>query len=72
MITEYLFYMLVIGTLLYALYKWATANNDYFVKRKLKHLEPNFMFGNTTGLFLKRYTPADFIDSIYYRYPREK
>lgn len=72
MILEFLFYLLVSGMLFYVIYKWATVNKEYFAKRQLKHLKPHFLFGNTTGLFLKRYTPADFIDTIYYRYPREK
>lgn len=69
---EFLFYTVISGILFYAFYKWATVNKEYFVKRKLRHLKPIFLFGNTIGLFLKRYTPADFQDTIYYRYPKEK
>lgn len=56
----------------YAFYKWATINNNYFEKRNLKHLKPNFLFGNTIGLFMNRYRPADYINSIYNRFPNEK
>lgn len=70
--SELVFYGLIGGTLLYAFYKWATVNRDYFVKRKIKHLNPNFLIGNTSGLFFKRHTPADYMNSIYFRYPNEK
>lgn len=72
MLSELIFYGLVGGTLFYAFYKWATKNREYFVKRNLKHLNPNFLIGNTTGLFLKQYTPSNFLDKLYYSYPKEK
>lgn len=72
MLTEWFFYTLLSGTVLYAFYKWATIHKEYFAKRNLKHLEPNFLIGNTTGLFLKQYIPYKFIDSLYYRFPKEK
>lgn len=70
--SDFVFYAVFCGTAFYAFYKWATVNNEYFLKRNLKHLEPRFLIGNIFGLFLKRYTPPDFMDSIYYRFPREK
>lgn len=72
MLLDWVFYTLVSGILFYAFYKWATVNREYFVKRNLKHLEPRFFIGNTIGLFLKSYRPDYFIDSIYYRFPKEK
>lgn len=72
MLSELLFYTLTSGTLFYVLYKWATKNREYFAKRNLKHLKPRFLIGNTTGLFLKRYTPENFIDQLYYSFPKEK
>lgn len=72
MLSELLFYGSISGTLFYLFYKWVTANKEYFLKRKLKHLEPKFLIGNTTGLFLKQYTPEKFIDAMYYRFPTEK
>lgn len=72
MLSELLFYAIINGALLYIFYKWATQNNEYFVKRKLKHLEPKFLIGNLLGLFFKRHRPAEFMDSLYYRFPTEK
>lgn len=57
---------------LFELYKWATVNSDYFAKKKLKHLKPSFLLGNTAGLFLKQCNLPEFFDSIYNRYPNEK
>lgn len=72
MFAESIFYILISVTVCYAFYKWATINNNYFEKRNLKHLKPKFLFGNTIGLFMNRYRPADFVNSIYYRFPKEK
>lgn len=72
MLSELLFYTIISGTLFYLFYKWATVNKEYFVKRKLKHFEPKFLIGNMLGLFLKQHRPAEFMDSLYYRFPKEK
>lgn len=72
MISELFFYAIIVGTVLQVIYKWVTINKDYFVIRNLKHFEPNFLIGNTTGLFLKRYVVAEFMEMIYYRFPKEK
>ena len=70
---ELIFYTLFGGiVLIYAFYKWATVNKDYFSKRRIKQLEPTFLVGNTFGLFANRYDPTEFFDSIYYRFSKEK
>lgn len=69
---DLLLYAFVGGILLYAFHKWATVNEDYFAKRKMKYLDPKFLVGNTLGLFTLRYIPSEFLDSIYYRFPNEK
>lgn len=70
--TEYIFYMLGSGTLLYVFYKWATVNNDYFVKRNIKHIKPTFLVGHTMGWLLRRYTPDEFMNWLYYYFPNER
>lgn len=72
MFSESLIYITISGSLFYIFYKWATVNKEYFLKRNLKHLEPKFLIGNMLGLFVKRHRPSEFMDSLYYRYPREK
>lgn len=72
MYSELVFWCVLLVIVFYKFYKWATVENDYFKKKLLKHLKPNFLVGNTIGLFLKQYNPVDFFDSMYYRYPNEK
>lgn len=72
MISDLILYMLISVILLYMFYRWVTVHERYFVQRSMKFCSPKFLFGNTIGLFLKLYTPTDFVDSIYYRFPREK
>lgn len=62
----------VAAVLLYVFYKWATLNNDFFSKRKIKHLKPNFLVGNTGGFFMRRYRPDDFFAYLYNYHPFEK
>ncbi|XP_031628376.1 probable cytochrome P450 9f2 [Contarinia nasturtii] len=57
---------------LYCLFKYVTANKNFFEEQKLKYLKPKFGFGHTIWLIFRQYTPADFIDSIYYSFPKEK
>lgn len=59
--------------LLYAFYKWATINNDFFEKRGVSYLKPTFLVGNNGGfLFLMRYTMAEFINMFYTANPGYK
>lgn len=60
-----------ISLFVYAFYKWATVNNDYFKKRNIKHLKPNFLVGSTGGLFLSRYTAPEFSKKLYNSFPDE-
>lgn len=67
-----LVYALMSAILFYMFYRWATAHERYFYQRSIKHFSPKLLIGNTIGLFLKLCTPTDFLNSIYYRFPREK
>lgn len=55
-----------------AIYKWATLNNDYFDKRNLKYMKPRFLIGNTGGLFVNKYTAAEFAQKLYQAFPDEQ
>lgn len=72
MFVTLLLYGPITAAALYVLYKWITLNNDYFAKRNLPHLEPVFLVGNLIGLFANRYSPMDFLISIYNRFPGAK
>lgn len=60
------------ATALYVLYKWATLNNEYFVKREIPYLRPTFLVGNFVGLYMNRHNPMDFLISIYNKFPDAK
>lgn len=66
-----IFLFVAIALVLYAFYKWATINNDFFKKRNLKYLTPKFLFGNTGGLFFNQYSGAEFCDMMYEAFPNE-
>ena len=72
MVSDLIFYASISGILFYIFYRWALAHERYFYQRSMKHFTPKLLLGNTIGLFLKLYTPTDFLDSIYYRFPKEK
>lgn len=55
-----------------AFYKWATLNNDYFERRKIKYLKPKFLVGNTGGILLNRYNAAEISQMIYQQFPDEQ
>ncbi|XP_055309672.1 probable cytochrome P450 9f2 [Sitodiplosis mosellana] len=58
--------------IVYAFYKWATLNNDYFERQNLKYMKPTFLVGNTGGAFANKYTPAEFLDMIFQAFPDER
>lgn len=65
--------LLLIAVILFswAFYKWATLNNNYFERRNVKHMTPNFIVGNTGGMFLNKYTAIEFNSWIYNAFPNE-
>lgn len=62
-----------IGLVLYAFYKWATINNDYFEKRGVNYVKPTFLVGSGGGfIFLRKYTLNEFVDQMYSSKPDSK
>lgn len=56
----------------YAFYKWATLNNDYFERRKIKYSKPSFLIGTTGSAFFgNRDTAAEFAQKLYDAFPNE-
>ncbi|XP_055314969.1 LOW QUALITY PROTEIN: probable cytochrome P450 9f2 [Sitodiplosis mosellana] len=60
-----------ISLIFYAFYKWATANNDYFERRNIKYIKPKFLIGSNVGLYLGKYTAAEFSDKLFHAFPNE-
>lgn len=65
-------YFTGIVLIVYGLFKWITANDDYFTKRGLPSMKNVFIFGNTAGLFMKQTTPIEFIQRLYNQFPNNK
>lgn len=63
---------LAICLFLYAIYKWVTQNNNYFKDRNIPHLKPQFIVGNTGGLFMNKYRANEYILNMYNKFPSEK
>lgn len=61
-----------LGLILYAFYKWATQNNDFFIKRGIKQMTPTFLFGNSGAFFSGKCDATEFAMNIYNACPNEK
>lgn len=61
-----------IGLILYAFYKYATQNNDFFTKRGLKQMKPTFIFGNSGSFITQKYTAPEYSQHLYEAFPNEK
>lgn len=57
--------------ILYAFYKWATINNDYFERRNIKYMKPTFLIGNMIDVYLNKYTGAEYSYKLYKTFPNE-
>lgn len=72
MITDFLLWS-GISLLLYAFYKWATINHDYFLKRGVRHMKPKFLLGNNSKFLLfRQQTVTDFVTEMYTYNPGSK
>lgn len=57
----------------YKLYKWTTAEHDFFKERGVKAVAP-IPFLGTTGyhMFFKKINTLDFMNALYYAFPDEE
>lgn len=61
-----------LAALAYALYLWATQNNNYFKQIGVPALTPTLFFGNTAAFFFKKVELIEFITNLYNAFPDEK
>lgn len=61
-----------IAAFAYALYSWATQNNNYFKLSGLPALPPTLFFGNTGAFFFKKVELIEFITNLYNAFPDDK
>ncbi|KAL9922238.1 putative cytochrome P450 9f2 [Glossina fuscipes fuscipes] len=58
-------FILLLFLIIYLFHRWATANNDFFLKRGIPHKKPKILFGNMWNLVLKRKSLVDIIVDLY-------
>uniref|UniRef100_A0A1B0G7T9 Cytochrome P450 n=1 Tax=Glossina morsitans morsitans TaxID=37546 RepID=A0A1B0G7T9_GLOMM len=58
-------FILLSCLIIYLFHRWATANNDFFLKRGIPHKKPKILFGNMWNLILKRKSIVDIIVDLY-------
>lgn len=56
----------------YAFYKWATLNNDYFLKKGVPFRKPTFLFGNSGNMILRKLSIAHYMQYQYNQFPDKK
>lgn len=66
----YIFIGMVVAVFL--VYKWATQNDGYFIKRKVPALKPSLFFGNSRDFFTKKIDLIEFVKKLYDDFPDEK
>lgn len=58
--------------IVFLVYKWATQNDKYFVKRGVRALTPTLFFGNSAEFFTKKIELIEFVKKLYDDFPDEK
>lgn len=61
-----------ISLLGYAFYKWATLNNDYFLKKGVAFKKPTFLLGSSGKMMLRKLPIADYVKWQYNLFPDKK
>lgn len=64
--------LLLIGLLVYLLYKWSTSTFDFFEKQGIPFRKPLPLVGNNGSMFLKSVSILDNLDAWYKEFPNEK
>lgn len=74
MVLIYLPVYLTVGMafVVFFLYKWATQNDEYFVKRGVVSVKPALIFGNSADFFTKKIDLIEFVKKLYDDFPNEK
>lgn len=61
-----------IGLSLYAFYKWATKNNDFFTRRGIQQMKPTFLVGNNGAFITQKMDATEYSLSLYEAFPNER
>lgn len=64
--------LIAVSLLGYAFYKWATLNNDYFLRKGVSFRKPTFLFGNSANILLKKLALVDYVNWHYNQFPDKR
>lgn len=67
-----IYFTIAMVIVVYLFYKWATQNDQYFVKRRVPALKPSLLFGNSADFFTKKIDLIEFVKKLYNDFPDEK
>ena len=65
-------YLFIVVAIVFALYKWLTKNDDFFLKKGVPFDKPTPIFGNFLGLMLQKDTMIDILQRGYGKYKKSK
>lgn len=65
-------YLFIAIAIVFALYKWLTKNDDFFLKKGVQFDKPTPIFGNFLGLLLQKDTMIDILQRGYGKYKKSK
>lgn len=61
-----------IAVAVYLFYKWATKNNDYFIKRNIHYNKPFLFLGSSPTFWFSKESIGDFTISLYNEFKNEQ
>ena len=66
--------LIVLGTVLYILYKYGTSTYDHWEKKGVNYIKASIPFLGSEGakMFWKRETIIDFLQRIYNKFPEQR
>lgn len=67
-----MFVVLAICVILYLLYKWGIANNDYFEKKGVAFIKPTFLIGSNGHFFVNKMALHEVVQKWYKELAGEK
>lgn len=63
---------LVIGVILFSVYKWSISTYDFFEKKGIDFIKPTPFFGSIKDMLLKKTDVLTFAKNLYNHYPDKK
>lgn len=67
-----MYVILLLGFVVWLLYKWLTSNHDYFAKQGVPNLEPLPVFGNVSSALFGRESGVDLFTRSYIKFKQSK